>query len=124
MLIVTLRGKLEQSYSPAGYPDIRKALNAYAQASNAIVVAIDDPFDCRQHALAPVLASESSAILLSIRALRAKYPSLADSLLIAGDDAIVPQFRLANPVQDRSIDPDSVVLSDNPYGSDDETLEE
>lgn len=124
MLIVTVRGKIEQAYTPAGYLDIRQALDAYAQASNTVVLAVDDPADCMKHGLAPVANPEGSTILLSIRAIRAKYPAIADSLLIAGDDSIVPQFRLSNPVQDRSVDPDSVVFTDNPYGSANETLEE
>jgi hypothetical protein len=39
-----------------------------------------------------------------------------DTLVIIGGDEVVPFCRLDNPVRDRSLDPDSAVLSDNPYG--------
>jgi hypothetical protein len=45
-------------------------------------------------------------------------------VLLAGGDSVLPFFSLSNPVQDRSVDPDDLVLSDNPYGALSDSLEE
>jgi Peptidase family C25 len=45
-------------------------------------------------------------------------------LLIVGDQRIVPSFQVANPVTDRSVDPDFTVFTDNPYGQFDWLLPE
>jgi hypothetical protein len=124
VLIVTVRRKLEEPYGSDGYKNIRAALDAYARPSADGVLAVDDPNDCAMLNLAPIASTESGSILLAIRAVRDKRPMLADSLLIVGGDSVVPQFQLGNPVQDRSIDSDSVVFTDNPYGAASETLEQ
>jgi hypothetical protein len=36
-------------------------------------------------------------------------------VLLFGGDRVFPVFRFANPVVDRALDPDPIVLSDNPY---------
>jgi hypothetical protein len=124
MLIITVRQKLEDAYGADGYKKIRAALDAYAQPSGATVLAVDDGEDCATLNLAPIAGADSGSILLAIRAVRKKYAALARSLLIAGGDSVVPQFQISNPVQDRSIDTDPTVFTDNPYASDSETLEE
>ncbi len=42
--------------------------------------------------------------------------SYQTSLLILGDQRVFPSFQVANPVTDRSVDPDDIVWTDNPYG--------
>jgi len=112
-------------YGSDGYPQIRAALDAYAQPRGAAVLAVDDPVDSGKLNLPPMAAADCGSILVAIRAARAKLSSgRADSLLIAGGDPVVPQFQISNPVQDRSIDKDPVVYTDNPYGAANDTLEE
>jgi hypothetical protein len=121
MLIVTMRGKLEEMYGSDGYDSVRGALNDYGVSANAIVLALDDGGDMRPLGLSVAPGADSGAILLAIRAARGRLGSLADSLLIAGGDSVVPFFQMTNPVTDRILDQDAVALSDNPYGANDES---
>ena len=119
MLIVTMRGKLEQMYGSDGYTSVRSALNDFALAAGGFALALDDSSECRPLGLNPAPGVDSGSILLGIRAARNRLGALADSLLLAGGDAVVPYFQLTNPVTDRILDKDTVVLSDNPYGAND-----
>ena len=121
MLIVTMRGKLEKMYGSEGYDLVRGALNDYGTRANAIVLALDDGADMRPLGLNVAPGEDSGSILLAIRAARGRLGTLADSLLIAGGDAVVPFFQMNNPVTDRVLDKDVVTLSDNPYGANDES---
>jgi len=51
------------------------------------------------------------------RELRMDQPSDSNSLFIIGGDSIVPYWQFQNPVQDRGVDRDAIVYSDNPYGT-------
>jgi hypothetical protein len=42
--------------------------------------------------------------------------NLVEGILIVGDQRVFPSFSVANPVTDRTIDPDDTILTDNPYG--------
>ena len=121
MLIVTMRGPLEQMYGSDGYTDVRSALNDYGRAAQGFVLAVDDAADCQALGLNPAPGNDSGAILLAIRAARNRLGPLAGSLLLAGGDRVVPHFQLANPVVDRVLDQDTVVFSDNPYGTNEES---
>lgn len=123
MLAVTVRKALEKRYRASGYQQIRASLDAYSAAADAVAVALDDPNDMGALNLSAATGSEPGTLLLSLRAVRRRIPSV-DSILLVGSDAIVPHWRLNNPVTDRSIDPDETVMSDNPYGTDTEDLEE
>jgi hypothetical protein len=41
---------------------------------------------------------------------------LNEGILILGDQRVFPSFIVANPVADREVDPDTTVLTDNPFG--------
>src|SRR6266849_860765 len=121
MIIVTMRGKLEEMYGSDGYDSVRRALNDYGVSANGIVLALDDGGDMRPLGLNVAPGADSGSILLAIRAARGRLGALADSLLVAGGDAVVPFFQMNNPVTDRILDKDAVALSDNPYGANDES---
>jgi hypothetical protein len=121
MLIVTVRRKLEEAYGSDGYTSVREALNKYAATAGGVVWAVDDEGDGRALGLNAAPGTDSGAILLAVRAARSRLGAAAGSLLIAGGDSVVPHFQINNPVTDRILDTDLVVLSDNPYGANDET---
>jgi hypothetical protein len=123
MLTVTARGPLEKRYGPEGYTQIRVALTSFAEAAGATLVALDDSADMSAFGLPAAAGTDAGSLLLSIRALKGPHGDV-DSLMLVGGDNIIPFFRLTNPVTDRSVDPDEVVFSDNPYASSTETLEE
>lgn len=116
MLAVTMRGALETQYGVDDYRRIRSALDKFAGAADATVVALDDHADMDQWNLPVAFGSDPGAILASLRTLRAKIGATTSTLLVGGNSTI-PFWRMANPVDDRSIDPDEAVLSDNPYGT-------
>jgi hypothetical protein len=123
MLAVTVRKALEDRYQTAGYTKIREAMKTYVDTAGALLVALDDADDMGTYNLPAALGGEAGSLLLSLRALRAKVGPI-DSLLLVGGQDIVPHCQVANPVTDRGVDPDDVVLSDNPYGTDTDTLDQ
>jgi hypothetical protein len=123
MLIVTARNALQERYGSDGYAQIRGALDAWAAIDGNRVVAVDDPADMQAMKL-PVATAVPADIPRAIREAYRLYPTLAQSVLLAGGSSILPFFSLTNPVNDRSTDPDPNVLSDNPYGALADTLPE
>jgi len=123
ILLITIRAALRDKYGADGYDNVRKALDDFAEVANGRVVALDDPEDTNALGIPSLVAREPGSILLSIRAIR-RQTSGVDSLLIAGGDDVVPFWRMTNPVTDRSVDPDQVVATDNPYATSSEILEE
>ena len=121
MLIVTQRQPLEQMYATSGYQQIRSALSRLESPRDK-VLALDDPEELRPLELNT--ASSSDQIKGTIRTLAMQVPSLVDSVLLVGGGQVVPFFSILNPVTDRNVDPDPVVLTDNPYGSAADALEE
>lgn len=123
MLIVTARNALQESYGSDGYAQIRESLDAWAAVDGNRVVAVDDPADMQAMKL-PTATGDPVGIQRVIREAYQLYPTIAQSILLAGGSSILPFFSLTNPVEDRSTDPDPAVLSDNPYGALADTLQE
>jgi hypothetical protein len=123
MLMITARNALQESYGSSGYGQIREALDAWAAVDGDRVVAVDDPADMQALKLQPATNAPAD-IQRVIREANRLYPTIAQSILLAGGSAILPFFSLSNPVVDRSIDPDNEVLSDNPYGALTDTWQE
>src|SRR5437773_2209256 len=115
MLIVTARNPLQERYGSDGYEQIRQALDAWAVVDGDFVLAIDDPADMDPKGLEAVNADQFG-IQNAIRAFGQREPEVAQSVLLAGGNAILPFYSLNNPVLDRVLDADDMVLSDNPYG--------
>ena len=84
---------------------------------DASVLALDDAADMSPFGVTRVASIDAGIVLLAIRALRAAVSIPVTSLLLIGDDSVIPFWRISNPVTDRQIDPDPVVLTDNPYGT-------
>ena len=123
ILLVTVGTALRDKYGSAGYKNVRQALDEFAEVADGRVVALDEPDDVNALGIPSLAARDPGSILLSIRAIR-RQSSGVDSLLIAGGDDVIPFWKMTNPVADRVVDPDPVVATDNPYGTQSETLEE
>jgi len=116
MLIITARNAIQESYGSGGYAQIREALDAWAAVDGDRVVAVDDPADMQAMKL-PTATNVPADIPRAIRQANRLYPTIAQSILLAGGSSILPFFSLPNPVTDRSTDSDGEVFSDNPYGA-------
>jgi Peptidase family C25 len=121
MLILTQRGPLELLYASSGYEQIRTALQSLESSQDRVLV-IDDSDEVAPWGLHA--ASGVTGIQSAIRFLATKYPSIVDSVLLVGGSSVIPFFSLANPVEDRQVDGDVSVLTDNPYGAASDTLSE
>ncbi len=111
-LVVTSSAGLAATYGPAGAAMIEARLPLLASAiGNASV---------------QILASGSASATPDASTLYAELKNnintqrvqdqLRSGILIVGDHRIFPGFTLSNPVTDRSLDPDTTVLTDNPFG--------
>src|SRR5205823_1862409 len=86
------------------------------------VLFLDEPDSMSQIGLDSVNALNPGALVLKIRAI-CKLISSIRALFIIGGDSILPYWQFQNPVQDRDgVDPDPVIYTDNPYGSDGDDL--
>ena len=124
MLMATLRRPLESKYGPGGYLQLREALDNFAEVTQSRMVALDDSADMGAAGLMPAPSADANAVLAGIRSLRSSLSPSPDSLMLVGGDDIVPFWQITNPVTDRGIDPDRIVLTDNPYGAESSTLQE
>jgi hypothetical protein len=122
-LTISLKSPLVGKYGDAGFSSIDQALAKYvgSAGNDSLVVYLDDSTSMQQAGLAPVLALDAGGLTLGIRQIRRELgmekPSDSDSLFIIGGDSIVPYWQFQNPVQDRQVDRDAVVYTDNPYGT-------
>ena len=66
--------------------------------------------------VAPNAAALYSDLKPSLDPKRRTQNKLGSGVLIVGDQRVFPSFTVANPVSDRTVDPDLTVLTDNPYG--------
>ena len=125
ILVISSALRLEGRYGTEGAVAIRRALQAAAarlerSSTGARVVYPDDPLSMLALGLRPLdLASgpEVRAALASLWShLPGDQPEPQRAVLIVGGDDVIPFYRVSNPVRDRAVDPDPVVLTDNPYG--------
>ena len=98
---------------------------AKSQSVTMALLVLDDAASMAEFGFDPLFTTQPDAIREVVRRLARSLDLRAESteVLLIGGDAILPMFRLPNPVSDRTLDPDSLVLSDNPYGSIEDTLD-
>lgn len=116
MLAVTLRAPIQSAFGADGYAQIRKAIDMYVQGQGGKTLALDDPADAGLIRVPPALSADAGSLLIAIRSAVSAVAGIS-SLLLMGNEDVIPFFSLNNPVTDRNIDPDVTVPSDNPYGS-------
>ena len=140
-LIMSSLEKLRGKYGVDGLAQLEARLEEYravleSQAIHSARVYVDDPtslssfhpsgLSLSERRLAPVDADDPGAVKRLLDALENELIASGqtlESVLILGGDTIVPFHRLDNPTYSPGWDPDTKVLSDNPYASgDDEVL--
>jgi hypothetical protein len=118
LLITTLSAGLISAFGSDGAGQVRAALADFANAAPPAELAVLDdalsmaPFGPRVSAADPA----SLAVALN-RAAAGLNSSGGDGILIVGGPEIFPTWSIPNPVTDRSLDPDTAILTDNPYGA-------
>jgi hypothetical protein len=116
MLAVTLKAPIQVAFGSDGYAQIRSAIDMYVQNQGGKTLALDDPTDTALIRIPPALSSDAGSLLIAIRSAVGAVAATT-SLLLMGNEGVIPFFSLPNPVADRNVDPDGAVPSDNPYGS-------
>jgi hypothetical protein len=124
MLVATLKRALESRYQPDGYARIRDALDDFARVAGATRLALDDPGDVAPLGVTSASSGDAGSLLLTIRSVRQALDDAITGILLVGDGSIIPFWQMTNPVTDRSLDPDPLVASDNPYGTQKEDPQE
>ena len=115
LYIVTSSIGMQSVYGADGYGTILAKGRELANSTSAEFYVLDDALSMGQNPSAKDNTPQS--LKAALRGLTPPAPNGNDrSILILGDDRVFPYFRVPNPVQDR-IDPDTEVLTDNPYGA-------
>jgi hypothetical protein len=105
-ILVTSSSGLRAVYGETGAAQVETKLGQVASAlGNATVVR-----------LAQAGAADAPAMRAELISQRFTDAQLSGGILIVGDQRVFPSFVIPNPVTDRSLDPDTTVLTDNPFG--------
>jgi len=105
---------LQNVYGASNYNAVNAAVCALVAASpGGVLRVLDDPVNMQDGAAATARDANSLRAALQSCCAAVGPP---DGIVIIGDQRVIPSFTVANPVTDRSIDPDPVVATDNPYG--------
>lgn len=131
LLLASSRRNLTAALRADGVERVEHQIDFYRDAlasggTPSLLVYVDDLASMAAFGLDPVASLDSNSIGGAIRsavaAIAAGGSDVAAIALIGGD-AIIPFWRVLNPVTIRTIDPDPVVLTDNPYGASDDRFE-
>ncbi len=121
-LILSNRSGLIRRYGQEGFAQVHQALTTLKRAIEGhlrletLLLYADDPDPLAPYGLRPVVAADPGLVKGLVDDLDAQMEGEGRRiryLLIVGGDGIVPFHRLPNPIDD----PDTQVLSDNPYGA-------
>jgi hypothetical protein len=120
LFIVTSSAGMQRIYGAEGYQLIlAKSRELTSSIPGAQFNVLDDVLSMGQHSAAKENTPSSlNAALSQLTDMPPAANNTQPSILILGDHRIFPYFQVPNPVQN-PIDPDSNVLTDNPYGSGD-----
>lgn len=104
-----------QSVYGAGFETVLSKMNEFVKLlPGSKLYMLDDMFSMAPHV--PARVNDATTLATTLNALIAAEGT-ATSVLIFGDYRVFPPFQIDNPVTDRSIDPDLMVITDNPYGA-------
>jgi len=114
-LVVTSLPGLKAIYGESGTSLIQAKLKQWGSAlPNVTVQTLGATATTSPNAPAPLtLYSELKAFVGQNRYLQDR---VQEGIILVGDQRAFPSFTVANPVVDRAIDPDSAILTDNPFG--------
>ena len=111
--LISSSAGLQTVYGQAGYQAILQKLNALTAVGGTTLRLLDDATSMRG---APPAKTSDAGALRDAWKLIGSQLGAQDSVAIIGDQRVFPSFAVSNPVNDRTIDPDTFVLTDNPYG--------
>ena len=125
LAIATVATGIEEEFGPEAYPALRERLDQMidrlvGQSIAGHVAVLDDPVGMAAAGLPALGSGPSTAAVGAVRAFAARQD--CDAVLLVGGHRVLPMVEIANPVRNRALDPDAVVLTDLPYGADGETL--
>lgn len=122
-ICVTSRTGLAERLGAGADVEILPRLDTYVDLASMMrpmrLVMLDDDDSMRVFGLAATFDRQPFTVREIIRHIRTRLEGEGESLdgvFIIGGDEVIPFWRFANPVVDRLLDPDPIVLSDNPYG--------
>jgi hypothetical protein len=126
------RSAVTSRFGNRAFDDLSPLLVRYESAVRnaglaARVIVIDDPVSMSALGLQPAATSAPKAVRQVIRALHAALVGIGDRLdgvLLFGGDELFPMFRVTNVIDDRHVDPDDVIPTDNVFGALSDELEE
>ena len=107
--IVTSQAGLNSAYGADGAALVEAKLQQLAAAAAGAAQGAE------LHVLAA--SNDAPSLYAELKALTGRSVAGPGNLLIAGDQRIFPSFSVSNPVTARTLDPDTAVVTDNPYGS-------
>lgn len=124
-LIITSKGKLKEKYGE-GFSRIEEKIKALQTALkserlDSALVYVDDEESLKPFGLRPVNPEKPGEIKNLIDNIHGKIKKKLKHVLVVGGDTIIPFHRVQNPTYS-SDDPDTEVLTDNPYASTDEDI--
>ena len=120
LLVATIRQGLEAQFGTGAYAPVLERLDFLverlkARAIRCHVVILDETV---RTALAGATDPPAASIVGTVGDVRAHAKRFrCDSVLLAGGHHVVPTVAVPNPVRNRVLDPDDVVLTDLPYGA-------
>jgi hypothetical protein len=106
---------LTNTYGSTGYNALLRKLNQLSGSTSGGTTALhilDDVSNMARSGASPAGSQSPENLRSALKPLL----QIGDTVVIIGDQRCFPAHQVANPVSDRSIDPDAVILTDNPYG--------
>ncbi len=125
LLIVTAAAGIEVEFGSEAYPTLSKRLEHLvdrlaAQSIEGHLAVLDDPVAMAAAGLSALGSGSSRGTVATVRAYAQRQD--CDAVLLVGGHGVLPMVEVVNPVRNRALDADAVVLTDLPYGADGETL--
>lgn len=125
LLIVTVAAGIEGEFGPEAYPALSERLEhmvdrLIGQSIEGHIAVLDDPVGMAAAGLPALGSGPSTGAVGAVREYAERQD--CDAVLLVGGHRVLPMVEVANPVRNRALDADTVVLTDLPYGADGETL--
>jgi hypothetical protein len=108
-----------RSDGPSAIADVEAYVASVNARTTMRVAVLDDGDSMRFFGLPPTQDRQPVTIRDVIQRIRdelARRGDALDGIFLLGGDDVFPFWQFGNPVADRLLDPDPIVLSDNPYG--------
>ena len=124
ILIATVSAGIDAEYGAGAYAALADRLahlvdRLATQSIEGHLAVLDDPLGMALAGLDPLSSMSAAATVPAVRACTHRHD--CDAVLLVGGHRVLPMVELLNPVRDRALDADTVVLTDLPYGADGDT---